>query len=53
MSETLIGEVQQLVNGRWRTVLVGNGVPVVDRRRHIIDREPTFGPKKTTQKENP
>jgi hypothetical protein len=29
----LTGEVQQLRDGRWRTVLTASGVPVDDRRR--------------------
>lgn len=34
MAGVLAGEVQQYVDGRWRTVLTAGGIPVVDRRRH-------------------
>jgi hypothetical protein len=33
-SDVPAGEVQQLVDGRWRVVLTAGGIPVDDRRRH-------------------
>lgn len=38
----VVGEVQELTPDGWRTAHLGYGVPVRDRRRAIVDREPTF-----------